>query len=69
MHNQEEQDGRLKDPLESVAATGSTISLMSEKRRIVGVTGGAAGLSALALAFGVCCVAPVCLPPSTPGRL
>ena len=31
---------------------------MSEKRRIVGVTGGAAGLSALALAFGVCCVAP-----------
>lgn len=25
---------------------------------IVGVTGGAVGLSALALAFGVCCVAP-----------
>ena len=31
---------------------------MSEKRKIVGVTGGAVGLSALALAFGVCCVAP-----------
>jgi mercuric ion transport protein len=31
---------------------------MSEKPRIVGVTGGAVGLSALALAFGVCCVAP-----------
>src|ERR1700735_4691453 len=26
--------------------------------RILGVTGGAVGLSALALAFGVCCVAP-----------
>ena len=31
---------------------------MSEKPRVVGVTGGAMGLSALALAFGVCCVAP-----------
>jgi mercuric ion transport protein len=31
---------------------------MSEKPQIVGVTGGALGLSALALAFGVCCVAP-----------
>jgi len=31
---------------------------MNEKPRIVGVTGGALGLSALALAFGVCCVAP-----------
>lgn len=31
---------------------------MSEKPRIVGVTGSAVGLSALALAFGVCCVAP-----------
>ncbi len=31
---------------------------MSEKPRVVGVTGGAIGLSALALAFGVCCVAP-----------
>lgn len=31
---------------------------MSEKPRIVGVAGGAVGLSALALAFGVCCVAP-----------
>jgi mercuric ion transport protein len=29
-----------------------------ERSRIVGVTGGAVGLSALALAFGVCCVAP-----------
>jgi len=31
---------------------------MGEKRQIVGVTGGALDLSALALAFGVCCVAP-----------
>jgi mercuric ion transport protein len=31
---------------------------MSEKPQIVGVAGGALGLSALALAFGVCCVAP-----------
>jgi mercuric ion transport protein len=31
---------------------------MSEKRRIVGVTGGAVGLGGLALAFWVCCVAP-----------
>lgn len=31
---------------------------MNEKPKIVGVTGGAVGLSALALAFGVCCVAP-----------
>jgi mercuric ion transport protein len=44
--------------LESVAATGSTISVMKEKPGVVGVTGGAVGLSALALAFGVCCVAP-----------
>jgi hypothetical protein len=31
---------------------------MNEKPRVVGVIGGAVGLSALALAFGVCCVAP-----------
>jgi mercuric ion transport protein len=31
---------------------------MNEKPRIVAVTGGAVGLSALALALGVCCVAP-----------
>jgi mercuric ion transport protein len=31
---------------------------MSEKPAVMGVTGGALGLSALALAFGVCCVAP-----------
>lgn len=31
---------------------------MSEKPRIVGLTSGAVGLSALALAFGICCVAP-----------
>jgi mercuric ion transport protein len=31
---------------------------MSDKPRVVGVTSGALGLSALALAFGVCCVAP-----------
>jgi mercuric ion transport protein len=31
---------------------------MSEEPQIVSVTGGALGLSALALAFGVCCVAP-----------
>jgi len=47
----------VSKPLESVAATGSTIILM-ERSGIVGVTGGAVGLSALALAFGVCCVAP-----------
>jgi len=31
---------------------------VSDKPKIVGLTGGAVGLSALALAFGVCCVAP-----------
>jgi mercuric ion transport protein len=31
---------------------------MSKKPTAVGVTGGALGLSALALAFGVCCVSP-----------
>ncbi|SRR5258707_4560117 len=31
---------------------------MSQKQNIVGATGSALGLSALALAFGVCCVAP-----------
>jgi mercuric ion transport protein len=31
---------------------------MSEKPRVVGLTSGALGLSALALAFGTCCVAP-----------
>ncbi len=31
---------------------------MSEKPRVVGVTGGAVCLSALSLAFGACCVAP-----------
>jgi hypothetical protein len=31
---------------------------MNEKPSVVGLTGGAVGLSALALAFGVCCVAP-----------
>jgi hypothetical protein len=31
---------------------------MKERTGVVGVTGGALGLSALALAFGVCCVAP-----------
>lgn len=31
---------------------------MSEKPKILGVTEGALGLSALALAFGACCVAP-----------
>jgi mercuric ion transport protein len=31
---------------------------MKETRTAVGVTGGALGLSALALAFGVCCVSP-----------
>jgi hypothetical protein len=31
---------------------------MKGKRTAVGVTGGALGLSALALAFGVCCVSP-----------
>src|SRR5229473_140444 len=68
---------RVKKSLESVAATGSTITLgavgayalrhvlrqhggsrTSEKPQVVGVAGGAVGLSALALAFGVCCVAP-----------
>jgi mercuric ion transport protein len=37
-------------------ASGETA--MSERPAVVGVTGGALGLSALALAFGVCCVAP-----------
>lgn len=31
---------------------------MSEKPKILGATGSAMGLSTLALAFGVCCVAP-----------
>jgi mercuric ion transport protein len=31
---------------------------MSKKPRILTVTGGAVGLSAVALAFGACCVAP-----------
>lgn len=31
---------------------------MSDKPKILGVTGGAVALSALALAFGACCVAP-----------
>ena len=31
---------------------------MKDKPRVVCVTGGAVGLSAIALAFGVCCVAP-----------
>lgn len=31
---------------------------MNEKPQVIGVTGGALGLSALALAFGACCVAP-----------
>lgn len=31
---------------------------MNEKPQVLGVTGGALGLSALALAFGACCVAP-----------
>lgn len=31
---------------------------MSDKRKIIGTTGGAVALSALALAFGACCVAP-----------
>lgn len=31
---------------------------MGETSKIAGVTGGAVGLSALALAFGACCVAP-----------
>lgn len=31
---------------------------MDEKPRILGATGSAVGLSALALAFGACCVAP-----------
>lgn len=31
---------------------------MGDKPKILGATGGAMGLSALALAFGACCVAP-----------
>lgn len=31
---------------------------MDEKPKILGATGGAVGFSALALAFGACCVAP-----------
>jgi hypothetical protein len=31
---------------------------MNEKPQVLGATGGALGLSALALAFGACCVAP-----------
>ncbi|MGH6888280.1 MAG: hypothetical protein ACREHF_03640 [Rhizomicrobium sp.] len=31
---------------------------MNEAPKIIGATGGAVGLSALALAFGACCVAP-----------
>ncbi|HWE06797.1 MAG TPA: hypothetical protein VG274_08820 [Rhizomicrobium sp.] len=31
---------------------------MNEKPKILGVTGGAVSLSALALAFGACCVSP-----------
>ena len=31
---------------------------MRDKRRVLGVTGGAIALSALALAFGACCIAP-----------
>lgn len=31
---------------------------MSDKPKILGVTGGAVALSALALAFGACCIAP-----------
>jgi mercuric ion transport protein len=31
---------------------------MNEKPQVLGVTAGAVGLSALALAFGACCVAP-----------
>lgn len=31
---------------------------MNETSKVAGVTGGAVGLSALALAFGACCVAP-----------
>lgn len=31
---------------------------MNERPQVLGVTGGAIGLSALALAFGACCVAP-----------
>jgi mercuric ion transport protein len=63
----------ISKQLESVAATGSNIrhrlmgiqgisargeTAMTERPAVVGVTGGALGLSALALAFGVCCVAP-----------
>ena len=41
------------------ASFGNTEDLQtSEKRQVVGVTSGALGLSAIALAFGVCCVAP-----------
>ncbi|HEX3398629.1 MAG TPA: mercuric transporter MerT family protein [Steroidobacteraceae bacterium] len=31
---------------------------MSNKSKVLGATGGAVGLSAVALAFGLCCVAP-----------
>jgi mercuric ion transport protein len=31
---------------------------MSERPKVLGATGGALGLSALALAFGACCVSP-----------
>ena len=38
---------------------GNTEDLQtSEKPQVVGITSGALGLSAIALAFGVCCVAP-----------
>jgi mercuric ion transport protein len=57
-----------KNPLESVAATGPRVKLdtnaphgnadMNRKPQVLGATGGALGLSALALAFGACCVAP-----------
>ncbi len=41
------------------ASFGNTEDLQtSEKPQVVGVTSGALGLSAIALAFGVCCVAP-----------
>jgi mercuric ion transport protein len=72
-----QEPGIDEKALESVAATGSRITLeavcewalsrvcrqhggseTSEKPQVVGVTGGALGLSAIALAFGFCCVAP-----------
>jgi hypothetical protein len=40
---------------------------MSEKPTAVGVVGGALGLSALALAFGVCCVSPWAVTTQLPG--